>query len=267
MLFRRTAKTVAVLLAAVMALAIAPLAGHRILCGHREGPFGVTHWGRSVRSWLATQLDGYGFDHRAYPGQPLLIQRNGDLFSNGDTAVVIAGGDGSLSAAAMGYAQDLARERCGGLLLPVFETLPMKIGTREEPAARFAYELQTGQIVMQCGFFASRPYGVSPDGLVGDDGLIEIKTMCSSATLFRAVVDGDVSEYMDQIVGEMWLLGRQWCDLCLWAPDLGADGALIVRRIERDEAQIERLASDLGAFAATIDKLASALAGALAAKE
>ena len=77
----------------------AALAGHRILCGHREGPFGVTHWGRSVRSWLATQLDGYGFDHRAYPGQPLLIQRNGDLFSNGDTAVVIAGGDGSLSAA------------------------------------------------------------------------------------------------------------------------------------------------------------------------
>lgn len=171
--------------------------------------------------------------------------------------------DGSLSAAAMGYAQDLARERCGGLLLPVYSTPAMRIGTEQEPAARFAYELQTGRMVTQCGFFAAHPYGVSPDGLVGDDGLIEIKTMCSSATLFRAVVDGDVSEYMDQIVGEMWLLGRQWCDLCLWAPDLGADGALIVRRIERDEAQIERLASDLVAFAAIADKLASALAGAL----
>lgn len=171
--------------------------------------------------------------------------------------------DGSLSAAALGYAQDLARERCGGLLLPTYTTPAMRIGTEQEPAARFAYELQTGALVTQCGFFASAPYGVSPDGLVGDDGLIEIKTMCSSVTLFRAVVDGDVSDYLDQIVGEMWVLGRQWCDLCLWAPDLGADGALIVRRIERDEAQIERLASDLGAFAATVDKLASALAGAL----
>lgn len=171
--------------------------------------------------------------------------------------------DGSLSAAALGYAQDLARERCGGLLLPVFSTPAMRIGTEQEPEARFAYELQTGQVVTQCGFFSSHPYGVSPDGLVGDEGLIEIKTMCSSATLFRAVVDGDVSDYLDQIVGEMWILGRQWCDLCLWAPDLGSDGALIVRRIERDETQIERLASDLGDFAAIVDKLASALAGAI----
>lgn len=72
---------------------------HRILCGHREGPFGVAVWARSVRSWLAGQLPGYGLEHRAYPGQPLLIQRNSDLMNNGDTAVVIAlPGDGALVA-------------------------------------------------------------------------------------------------------------------------------------------------------------------------
>lgn len=71
---------------------------HRILCAHREGPFGVGQWARSVRTWLGTQLPHYGFDTRPYPGQPLLIQRNTDLFSNGDTAVVVADAEGGLTA-------------------------------------------------------------------------------------------------------------------------------------------------------------------------
>lgn len=71
------------------AVANRALEEHRILCGHREGPFGVGHWARSVRSWLGTQLDDYGFETHPYAGQPLLIQRNTDLFSNGDTAVVV----------------------------------------------------------------------------------------------------------------------------------------------------------------------------------
>ena len=74
------------------------LDGHRILCGHREGPFGVSHWGRSVRTALAATLDDYGHELRAYLGQPLLIQRNSDLFSNGDTGVVCVR-DGQLRAA------------------------------------------------------------------------------------------------------------------------------------------------------------------------
>ena len=74
------------------------LDSHRFLCGHREGPFGVAHWGRVLRTWLATQLADYGYDTRHYVGQPLLIQRNSDLFSNGDTAVVVRGADASLTA-------------------------------------------------------------------------------------------------------------------------------------------------------------------------
>lgn len=74
------------------------LGAHRVLCGHREGPFGVTHWARSLRAWLTGQLEDYGHDTRPYVGQPLLIQRNSDLFSNGDTAVVVRRGDGELEA-------------------------------------------------------------------------------------------------------------------------------------------------------------------------
>lgn len=74
------------------------LDAHRFLCGHREGPFGVAHWGRTIRTWLAAQLPDYGYDTRHYVGQPLLIQRNSDLFSNGDTAVVVRRADEELVA-------------------------------------------------------------------------------------------------------------------------------------------------------------------------
>lgn len=167
------------------------------------------------------------------------------------------------SAAAMAYAMDLARERCGGLLMPIYQTPEMRLGTEQEPAAREAYEIETGNLVTQCGLItdADMRYGVSPDGLVGDDGLIEIKTMCSSATLFKAVVTADNSEYIDQIEMELWLTGRRWCDLVLWAPDLPRQ--LWTRRIWRDEARIAELAADLTSFAALVDDLAQRLATSL----
>lgn len=73
------------------------LARHRILCAHREGPFGVGRWSREGRLWLAEQFDGYGRDAGAWLGQPLLITRNSDMAANGDTAVVVEV-DGTLMA-------------------------------------------------------------------------------------------------------------------------------------------------------------------------
>ncbi len=65
------------------------LARHRVLCAHREGPFGVTRWARAARLWLSEQFDDYGRTAGAWLGQPLLITRNSDTASNGDTAVVV----------------------------------------------------------------------------------------------------------------------------------------------------------------------------------
>lgn len=80
---------------------------------------------------------------------------------------------------------------------------------------------------------------------------IEIKTMVSSQTLFKAMVDGDISEYRDQCLFAMWMLRLDWVDLCLWAPDL--PNPLLVIRINRDENEIQALEDDLIAF----DKLVS----------
>ena len=86
--------------------------------------------------------------------------------------------------------------------------------------------------------------------------------MVSSDTLFTAMADGDLSAYMDQCLGYLWLLGRQWVDLVLWAPDLDH---MTIKRITRDEDAIEQLEADLMAFARLVQNYEKTLRAALAA--
>lgn len=159
--------------------------------------------------------------------------------------------NGSPSKKSIDYAKDVAREREGGEPLQAFSNSAMRIGTEQEPYARMLYERKTGNFVEEAGFITTeeRLFGVSVDGLVGDDGIIEIKTMVSSDTLFTAFVDGDISSYVDQCNGAMWLLGRKWVDLVLWAHDLEK---LKIIRIERDDDVIEALEADLMEFERTV---------------
>ncbi len=169
---------------------------------------------------------------------------------------------GGMSDECITYAMDLARERNGGTAPQAYQNAAMRFGTEQEPLARMAYEALTGEFVETTGFWCTddRMFGMSPDGLVGDAGLIEIKTMVSSKTLFKAVVERDLSDYIDQINGGLWLLGRLWCDLVLWAPDLESIGRhLTVIRIERDERAIQSLEDDLMEFSKLVSKYEAAL--------
>lgn len=164
---------------------------------------------------------------------------------------------GAPSKKCMDYAMDVARERLGGSAADKFATAAMRAGTEQEPYARAAYEARTKLFVEEAGFITTEDnlFGVSVDGMVDADGLIEIKTMVSSATLFNAVVDGDISEYIDQCNGAMWLLGRKWVDLVLWAPDLEPIGRhLTIRRIDRNDNAIEELEADLMEFERMVTK-------------
>jgi exodeoxyribonuclease (lambda-induced) len=151
---------------------------------------------------------------------------------------------------------DTARERLGGTVPQKFQNSAMKTGQVQEPHARMAYEALTGNLVQEVGFITTDDglFGLSPDGLIDTDGVLEVKTMVSSDTLFTAVADGDISAYLDQCNGYLWLLGRQWVDLVLWAPDLEALGlSMTIHRITRDETAIEALESDLMKFAALVN--------------
>lgn len=162
----------------------------------------------------------------------------------------------------LSYAMDLARERVGGVAPSKYQTPAMRFGTQQEPLARLEYEAETGNIVQEVGFVCTddRAFGVSLDGSIQPDGALEIKTMVSSDTLFKAVVEGDISEYIDQIHGAMWLLRLQWVDLVLWAPDLAHIGrALTIKRIHRDEAAIQALEDDLMSFKAMVDRFEAEL--------
>ncbi len=174
--------------------------------------------------------------------------------------------NGDLSKAALLYCMDTARERVGGKPADVYQTAAMRFGSEQEPFARAQYEAETGHLVYGAGFMCTddRRYGCSVDGLVGDDGMVEIKTMVSSDTLFTAAVDGDISAYIDQINGCLWITGRKWCDLIAWAPDMPAGLQMTVRRIERDDDAIEALEADLVAFEKLVSQYEQKLARRLA---
>lgn len=160
---------------------------------------------------------------------------------------------GAPSKACLSYAMDVAREKCGGSVLPVYANLAMKIGTEQEPIARMAYEAQTGEFVAEAGFICTddRRFGGSVDGMIEEDGLWECKAMVSSDTLFTALVDGDISDYVDQCNGNMWLLGRKWIDLHLWVYDMPHLSQII--RIDRDDDVINALEKDLWQFAMLVE--------------
>ena len=171
----------------------------------------------------------------------------------------LAGGD--LSAAAHLYAQDLARERRGGRAQAVYVNAAMRFGSEQESFACDAYEIEFGEILETAGFICTddRKFGVSVDRLVREEGLVEVKTLVSSAQLFKVLVNRDLSDYLDQVYGQLWLLRRKWCDLVLWSPDLQAKPMNVIR-IWRDDNAIDRLEADLLAFEAVVSEYESMLA-------
>lgn len=162
------------------------------------------------------------------------------------------------------YAMDVARQRAGGSVPDVYQNAAMRTGHEEEPFAAIAYFAETGIEVKEVGFITTpdRKFGCSLDRrVVGAKAAIEIKTMVSSATLFKAVVDGDISEYRDQCLFALWLLSLDWIDLVLWAPDLPKP--LHIVRINRDENELQRFEDDMVRFERLVSEFEAKLRTAM----
>ena len=106
---------------------------------------------------------------------------------------------------------------------PEFFTTPaMERGKMLEPMARTAYEKATGQEVKQVGFCAYDEYvGCSPDGLVGDEGLIEIKCKNDTNHLFAVINNWIDPKHYAQMQFQMLVTGRKWCDYVLFNDNFG----------------------------------------------
>lgn len=119
----------------------------------------------------------------------------------------------------------------------------MERGHQEEPLARMAYENLRFVEVKRGGFFDCGFYGTSPDGLVDDNGIIEIKSVIADvhhATLERGDYD---PAYKWQIVGHLEGTGREWVDFVSYCPDFPEQDQLGIFRINREEVaeEIRRL--------------------------
>jgi len=126
-------------------------------------------------------------------------------------------------------------------------------GNELEPIAREMYELERGVKVVEVGFIELDEFvGCSPDGLVGEDGLIEIKSV-NDKNHFKLLLDGVKgieSKYMWQMQMQLYVSERKWCDYISYNPNF--KDALIIHRIELDEAKIEKLIVGLAAGKAKI---------------
>lgn len=149
------------------------------------------------------------------------------------------------------YMAEIITERLTGAPADRFTNAAMQWGTETEPQARAAYEFTTGFDVVEVGFIGHPSIaesGASPDGLVGDDGMIEIKCP-NTATHIETILSGDVPDkYVKQMQWQMACTGRAWCDFVSFDPRLPPDLMLWIRRVERDAGMIAEMEAEVVAF-------------------
>ena len=177
---------------------------------------------QGTEEWLAARL-----------GKP-----SASMFSKLITAT------GKPSSSADGYINQLIAERLTGQSEPFYVNELMARGTELEPEAREAYEFISGNEVIETGFIldTSFEFGCSPDGLIADQGGLEIKVPAPQ-TMVSYLRDNQagVKKYWQQIQGCMWISQREWWDFFAYHPEMPH----VLVRVERDEDYIAKLAYEV----------------------
>lgn len=154
------------------------------------------------------------------------------------------------------YRTQLVTERLTGRPCESYTNAAMEWGTNTEPFAREAYEAITGAWVDPAPFMPHpeiKWVGASPDGLIGDDGMIEIKCPYQSTVHVEALQSGMPAEHIAQVQGNLWVNGRRYCDFICFDPRMPEHLRIYVQRIERDPVFIENLAAEVCNFLAECD--------------
>ena len=148
-------------------------------------------------------------------------------------------------------------ERLTGIPAETFKNAAMEWGTAQEDNARKAYEAHTGVFVDEMGIAyhpALKHTHASPDGLVGDDGLIEIKCPNTTTHIETLKAKKAPSKYINQMMWQMRCTDRQWCDFVSFDPRLPSHLQLFVTRVERDDAYIADLEAKVTEFLTEVEK-------------
>jgi len=192
--------------------------------------------------------------------QEWLLARCGKVTAS-RVADIIAKTKSGYSASRGNYLAELVCERLTGVPTDTYKSAAMEWGTAQEPHARAAYEAVGGVLVQEVGFVPHPSIpdaGASPDGLVGVDGLIEIKCPYT-ATHIETMLSGKIPDrYITQMQWQMACTGSEWCDFVSYDPRMPQNMRLFLARAVRDDLAIRAMETEVITFLQELsDKVAA----------
>jgi hypothetical protein len=170
--------------------------------------------------------------------------RRGIVTASEFATVLAQGRGGGDSKTRRTYMLKLMGERLTGDPMYHYQNDHMERGHVQEPDARNMYAFVSDVEPKPVGFIRNGSVGCSPDSLIGDDGMLEIKTKLAHLQL-DVLLGGTVpTEHVAQIQGQLWVAEREWCDFVSYCPKL----PLFTQRVSRDEEFIARLKKAVDLF-------------------
>lgn len=156
------------------------------------------------------------------------------------------------------YKNEVIRERLTGKQVQGYINPSMERGTLLEPIARASYEVLHNVIVDQVPFIdhpTIKMAGCSPDGLVGDNGLIEIKIPNPENHIKALLTDNKelITTYFSQVQWQLACSNRSWCDLISFDPDLSEEYQFSISRIYRDDEWIKQAENEVIKFLSEVE--------------
>lgn len=174
--------------------------------------------------------------------------------------ILAKGRGGGESATRRKYLLTLVGERLTGEVAESYANAHMERGKVMESEARDLYAFRTGADLRQVAFVRNEQVnaGASPDSLIGDDGLLEIKTRLPALQLDLLLTGGLPPEHKAQVQGQLLITGRQWVEYVSYWPKL----PMHVVRVERDEEYIAALRANIKVFNDEVAELVERFRGA-----
>jgi hypothetical protein len=183
--------------------------------------------------------------------------RAGTVTASEMATVLAKGRSGGVSLTRAKYLRKLAAERITGRVIQTWNgNADTERGHEQEPEARRLYAFMRDADPKLVGFMKRGPVGASPDSLIGDDGLLEIKSKRGDIHIELLETREMPPEHKAQVQGQLWVSGRKWVDFMSYSPGLPP----FIQRIERDPIYIAELAKATAAFLEELDALTERIA-------
>lgn len=165
--------------------------------------------------------------------------------------VMADGRGGKESATRRKYMLQLAGERITKNPAEKYTNEHMERGKEQEPQALAQYEFETDVTVQRVGFIRCGKTGASPDGLIGDDGMVEFKSALADILIDIHLRKRYPPEHAAQCQGNLWVAQRKWIDIVVFCPGLPS----YRERILRNESYINDIAGEVGTFNRELDSV------------